>query len=156
MSNQSIVDQAEVDARLHGMSSGAVSSESQHVIGEVRFYDLGKEARIVRGRMPTREIEMNTRCVQLYGMSLRNILRGNSTIDIGDARSDRSNEDGRWRLSLHAQIEDVDVTVYAGDTQILHGTFGISRDQHAVKVEEHLVRGRPASAACLQHPRAST
>ncbi len=335
MSNQSILDQAEVDALLHGMSSGAVSTAAQPVTGDVRLYDLGKEARIVRSRMPTLEM-MNERFARLYRMSIYNMLRRNSAISIrgvqtlkfgdylqrleipsslnliriaplrgtslvvlsprlvftvvdnffggkgrhlkiegrdftateiriiqmllesafsdlkeawsnvlpieieylasemnpqfanivgpteivvvatfaielegaigelhltipystiepmreifdGGVQSDRSDDDGRWRQSLREDIEDAEVvlttlvgrssvtiaqllnlkpgdvlpcdfdgkvTVYAEDTPILRGTFGISRGQQAVKVEEHLVRGRPAGAAAPQRFRA--
>lgn len=328
MSNESVLDQAEVDALLNGMNSGAVSTEAQPVEGEVRQYDLGKEARIVRGRMPTLEM-MNERFARLYRMSLYNMLRRSAAISVrgvqtykfgeyvhrlhvptslnlvrisplrgtalfvlspklvftvvdnffggkgrhakiegrdftatenriihmmleaafrdlkeawsnvlpidieyvasemnpqfanivspteivvvatfsieldggtgemhltmpysmiepmrevfdAGVQSDRNDDDGRWRVSLREELEDAEVqlttvigrsevtleqllnfkpgdivscdfdgkvTVYAEDIPILRGTFGISRGQQAVKIEDALVRGRPAVAA---------
>ena len=81
MSNQPVLDQAEVDALLNGMNSGAVSTDPEPVSGDVRQYDLGKEARIVRGRMPTLEM-MNERFARLYRMSLYNMLRRSAAISV--------------------------------------------------------------------------
>jgi flagellar motor switch protein FliM len=81
MSSQPVLDQAEVDALLNGMNSGAVSTEPAPVSGDVRQYDLGKEARIVRGRMPTLEM-MNERFARLYRMSLYNMLRRSAAISV--------------------------------------------------------------------------
>lgn len=81
MSTQAILDQAEVDALLNGMDSGAVSTEAAAAVGETRSYDLGKEARIVRGRMPTLEM-MNERFARLYRMSLYNLLRRSAAISV--------------------------------------------------------------------------
>ena len=81
MSTQAILDQAEVDALLNGMDSGAVSTESAGTVGDTRPYDLGKEARIVRGRMPTLEM-MNERFARLYRMSLYNLLRRSAAISV--------------------------------------------------------------------------
>ncbi len=81
MSTQAILDQAEVDALLNGMDSGAVSTEAASAVGDTRPYDLGKEARIVRGRMPTLEM-MNERFARLYRMSLYNLLRRSAAISV--------------------------------------------------------------------------
>jgi flagellar motor switch protein FliM len=332
MSSQPVLDQAEVDALLNGMNSGAVSTEAAPVDGDVRQYDLGKEARIVRGRMPTLEM-MNERFARLYRMSLYNMLRRSAAIsvrgvqtfkfgeyvhrlhvptslnlvkiaplrgtalvvlsprlvftvvdnffggkgrhakiegrdftatetriismlleaafvdlkeawsnvlpidieyvasemnpqfanivspteivvvatfsieldggtgelhltlpysmiepmrEIFDAgiQSDRNDDDGRWRISLREELEDAEVelttvlgrscvtleqllnfkpgdivpcdfdgraTVYAEDIPVLRGSFGISRGQQAVKIENTLVRGRPAAVARGAH-----
>lgn len=81
MSNQPVLDQAEVDALLHGMKSGAVSTEAAPIGEDVRQYDLGNEARIVRGRMPALEM-MNERFARLYRTSLYNMLRRSASISV--------------------------------------------------------------------------
>jgi flagellar motor switch protein FliM len=81
MSGQPVLDQAEVDALLNGMNTGAVSTEATPTSEDVRQYDLGKEARIVRGRMPTLEM-MNERFARLYRMSLYNMLRRSASISV--------------------------------------------------------------------------
>lgn len=82
MSSQPVLDQDEVDALLKGMNSGAVSTEPGAEPGGVRQYDLGTEARIVRGRMPTLEM-INERFARLYRNSLYNMLRRTATISVG-------------------------------------------------------------------------
>jgi flagellar motor switch protein FliM len=79
MSNQPVLEQAEVDALLQGMNSGAVSTEPAPVSGDVRQYDLGTEARIVRGRMPTFEM-INERFARLFRTSLYNLLRRSAAV----------------------------------------------------------------------------
>lgn len=74
MSDQPVLSQNEVDALMDGMNSGAVSTESLPGKGEVRSYDLGNEARIVRGRMPMLEM-INERFARLYRVSLYKLMR---------------------------------------------------------------------------------
>ncbi len=81
-STQPVLDQNEVDAILHGMNAGTVSTEAVPAPVGVRQYDLGKEARIVRGRMPTLEM-MNERFARLYRNSLYNLLRRTPVISVG-------------------------------------------------------------------------
>ncbi len=74
MSDDKILDQAEIDALIHGVDSGAVSTESATDPGEARAYDLVNAMRIVRGRMPTLEM-INERFARLFRVSLYNLLR---------------------------------------------------------------------------------
>jgi flagellar motor switch protein FliM len=73
MSND-VLSQDEIDALLHGVDSGAVSTEPEPAPGEVRTYDFTNQVRIVRGRMPTLEM-INERFARLFRTSLFNMLR---------------------------------------------------------------------------------
>ncbi len=86
MSDQSVLSQDEVDALMNGMNSGAVSTEPLPGAEDVRAYDLGKEARIVRGRMPTLEM-INERFARLYRASLYNMLRRTPAISVGTVQT---------------------------------------------------------------------
>ena len=81
MSGEKILDQAEIDALIHGMDSGAVSTEPAIAPGEVRNYDFQNQMRIVRGRMPTLEM-INERFARLFRVSLYNLLRRSPEISV--------------------------------------------------------------------------
>ncbi len=82
MSNEKILDQAEIDALLHGVDSGAVSTESDAPPGEASSYDFANQVRIVRGRMPTLEM-INERFARLNRVSLYNLLRRAPEVSVG-------------------------------------------------------------------------
>ena len=82
MSGDKILDQAEIDALIHGVDSGAVSTESAPAPGEARSYDFNNQVRIVRGRMPTLEM-INERFARLNRVSLYNLLRRSPEISVG-------------------------------------------------------------------------
>lgn len=82
MSNEKILDQAEIDALLHGVDTGAVSTEPAPAPGEARAYDFANQMRIVRGRMPTLEM-INDRFVRLNRVSLYNLLHRAPEISVG-------------------------------------------------------------------------
>jgi flagellar motor switch protein FliM len=71
---QKILNQDEIDALIHGMDQGAVSTESEPPPGEVRNFDFHDQKRIVRGRMPTLEM-INERFARLFRHNLYNLLR---------------------------------------------------------------------------------
>jgi len=71
---QKILNQDEIDALIHGVDQGAVSTESVPVAGEVRNYDFQNQMRIVRGRMPTLEM-INERFARLFRTNLYTLLR---------------------------------------------------------------------------------
>jgi flagellar motor switch protein FliM len=71
---QKILNQDEIDALIHGVDQGAVSTESVPVDGEVRNYDFQNQMRIVRGRMPTLEM-INERFARLFRTNLYTLLR---------------------------------------------------------------------------------
>jgi len=81
-----ILSQEEVDALLKGVTGEADESpdESQEG-GDVRPYNLGKQERIVRGRMPTLEI-INERFARLFRIGLFNFMRRNAEISVGPVR----------------------------------------------------------------------
>jgi flagellar motor switch protein FliM len=81
MSGDKILDQAEIDALIHGVDSGAVSTESAPAPGEARSYDFNNQMRIVRGRMPTLEM-INERFARLFRVSLYNLLRRSPEIAV--------------------------------------------------------------------------
>ena len=81
MSGEKILDQAEIDALIHGMDSGAVNTEAPPTPGEVRQYDFQNQMRIVRGRMPTLEM-INERFARLFRVSLYNLLRRSPEISV--------------------------------------------------------------------------
>lgn len=74
MSGSAVLDQAEVDALLHGMQEGIVSTQGAPAPHEVRDYDLGKEARIIRGRLPSFET-IGERFARRFRTSLTPLLR---------------------------------------------------------------------------------
>ena len=82
MSSEKILDQAEIDALIHGVDSGAVSTEAAPGPDEVRNYDFNNQMRIVRGRMPTLEM-INERFARLFRVSLYNLLRRSPEISVG-------------------------------------------------------------------------
>ncbi len=74
MAPNDVLSQDEIDALLHGVDSGAVSTEPEAAPGEARPYDFANQVRIVRGRMPTLEM-INERFARLFRTSLFNMLR---------------------------------------------------------------------------------
>src|SRR5690554_903679 len=80
MSND-LLTQDEIDALLHGVSSGEVETEDDRTLieGEVTEYDFTSQDRIVRGRLPTLEI-VNERYARQLRLSLFNLLRRNTEV----------------------------------------------------------------------------
>ncbi len=91
MSNEKILDQAEIDALLHGVDTGAVSTEPQLAPGEARSYDFANQVRIVRGRMPTLEM-INERFARLHRVSLYNLLRRAPEVAVGPVQIKKFSE----------------------------------------------------------------
>lgn len=91
MSQEKILDQAEIDALIHGVDTGAVSTEAPPVSGEVRDFDFNNQMRIVRGRMPTLEM-INERFARLNRVSLYNLLRRSPEISVGTVEVKKFNE----------------------------------------------------------------
>ena len=74
MSDDKILDQAEIDALIHGVDSGTVATENGVAQGEAKPYDLINAMRIVRGRMPTLEM-INERFARMFRVNLYGLLR---------------------------------------------------------------------------------
>lgn len=81
MSDDKILDQAEIDALIHGVDSGAVNTQAEPSNNEVRPYDFNNQMRIVRGRMPTLEM-INERFARIFRASLYNLLRRSPEIAV--------------------------------------------------------------------------
>ncbi len=80
------LSQEEVDSLLRGVSGEADDAAPDAVDeGEVRVYNLGKQERIVRGRMPTMEI-INERFARLFRVSLFNLIRRTADVSVGQLR----------------------------------------------------------------------
>ena len=74
--------QDEIDALLHGVDSGAVSTEPEPVDpGTARTYDFASQDRIIRGRMPTLEM-VNERFVRLWRIGLFSLIRRSADLSV--------------------------------------------------------------------------
>lgn len=76
-----ILSQDEIDALLHGVSSGDVDTERDEFESELTSYDFASQDRIVRGRMPTLEM-INERFARFFRVSLFNKLRRSAEISV--------------------------------------------------------------------------
>lgn len=81
-----ILSQDEVDALLKGVTGEAEEPEAaEESTGGVRPYNLAKQERIVRGRMPGLEI-LNERFARLFRIGLFNLIRRTAEISVGPVR----------------------------------------------------------------------
>lgn len=87
MSVNDLLSQEEIDALLHGVSSGDVETDSDEGLddGATRNYDFTVEDRIVRGRLPTLEM-INERFARHFRVSLFNLLRRTAEISVGSVQ----------------------------------------------------------------------
>ncbi len=77
-----ILSQEEVDALLRGVTGESEETESDGAGEGVRSYDIGRQERIVRGRMPTLEI-INERFARNFRLGLFNLIRRTAEISVG-------------------------------------------------------------------------
>ena len=80
-----ILSQEEVDALLRGVTGEEDSDGADSDGAGVRSYDIGRQERIVRGRMPTLEI-INERFARNLRLGFFNFLRRNAEISVGPVR----------------------------------------------------------------------
>ncbi|HKU14051.1 MAG TPA: flagellar motor switch protein FliM [Steroidobacteraceae bacterium] len=80
MANE-VLNQDEIDALLHGVNKGTVSTEPAAAPGEAQAFDFANQQRIVRGRMPTLEM-INDRFARLFRASLFSMLRRTPEITV--------------------------------------------------------------------------
>ena len=85
-----ILSQEEVDALLRGVS-GDDDGDSAGGGTPVRGYDIGRQERIVRGRMPTLEI-INERFARNLRVALFNFIRRNAEISVGPVKVQKYSE----------------------------------------------------------------
>ncbi len=92
MAVNEILSQDEIDALLHGVSSGEVETETDQAGAEgARSYDFASQDRIVRGRMPTLEI-INERFARQFRISLFNLLRRSAEIAVAGVQMTKFSE----------------------------------------------------------------
>jgi len=80
-----ILSQEEVDALLRGVSGEAEEQTTTQEAGTPRPYDIGRQERIVRGRMPTLEL-IHERFARLLRVELYNFMRKNAEISVNPVR----------------------------------------------------------------------
>ncbi len=83
MAVNDLLTQDEIDALLHGVSSGDVETENDEPVadGEAISYDFTSQDRIVRGRLPTLEM-INERFARYLRISFFNMLRRTAEISV--------------------------------------------------------------------------
>ncbi|MBM5572820.1 MULTISPECIES: flagellar motor switch protein FliM [Deefgea] len=86
-----ILSQEEVDALLRGVTGEEDDGEDDIDPSAVRNYDIGRQERIVRGRMPTLEI-INERFARNLRIALYNFMRRNAEISVGPIRVQKYSE----------------------------------------------------------------
>ena len=89
--SQDFLSQDEVDALLKGVTGEADEVKVEVDSSGVRSYDLAKQERIVRGRMPTLEL-INERFARQLRIGLFNFMRRTAEISIGPIRILKYNE----------------------------------------------------------------
>lgn len=86
-----ILSQEEVDALLRGVTGEEDDGDEVIDTSAVRDYDIGRQERIVRGRMPTLEI-INERFARNLRIALFNFMRRNAEISVGPVRVQKYSE----------------------------------------------------------------
>jgi flagellar motor switch protein FliM len=89
--NEPILKQEEVEALLSGMSDGRISTESSSPPDEARRYEIGREVRILRGRMPTFDL-INERFCRSFRESIVRALRRPAQLSVGTFRTVKYSE----------------------------------------------------------------
>jgi flagellar motor switch protein FliM len=85
------LSQDEVDALLKGVAGDANEEKAEPGKGDVRPYDLAKQERIVRGRMPTLEI-INERFARNLRIGLFNFMHRTAEISLSPVRTQKYSE----------------------------------------------------------------
>lgn len=83
--SQDFLSQEEVDALLKGVTGEVDETPPEEEAGGVKSYDLGRQERIVRGRMPTMEL-INERFARYLRIGLFNYMHRNTEISVGPVR----------------------------------------------------------------------
>jgi flagellar motor switch protein FliM len=83
--SQDFLSQEEVDALLKGVSGEVDEAPSEEEAGGIKSYDLGRQERIVRGRMPTMEL-INERFARYFRIGLFNFMHRSTEISVGPVR----------------------------------------------------------------------
>lgn len=83
--SQDFLSQEEVDALLKGVSGEVDEAPTEEEAGGIKSYDLGRQERIVRGRMPTMEL-INERFARYLRIGLFNFMHRSTEISVGPVR----------------------------------------------------------------------
>ncbi len=83
--SQDFLSQEEVDALLKGVTGEADEEQQEEESGGIKSYDLGRQERIVRGRMPTMEL-INERFARYFRIGLFNYMHRSTEISVGPVR----------------------------------------------------------------------
>ncbi len=83
--SQDFLSQEEVDALLRGVTGEVDEAPPEEESGGIRNYDLGRQERIVRGRMPTMEL-INERFARYLRIGLFNYMHRSTEISVGPVR----------------------------------------------------------------------
>ena len=86
-----ILSQEEVDALLRGVTGEPEEAKGEESAAGIRAYDIGRQERIVRGRMPTLEL-INERFARLFRIGLFNFMRRNAEISVGPVKVQKYSE----------------------------------------------------------------
>jgi flagellar motor switch protein FliM len=91
--SQDFLSQEEVDALLKGVSGEGEEASTQETRADdgVKPYDLGRQERIVRGRMPTLEL-INERFARLLRIGLFNYMHKGTEISLGPIKVQKYSE----------------------------------------------------------------
>jgi flagellar motor switch protein FliM len=82
---EDVLSQEEVDALLRGVGGDAEEQAPAESQEGVKTYEIGRQERIVRGRMPTLEL-VNERFARLFRLGLFNFMRKTAEISVGAVR----------------------------------------------------------------------
>ncbi len=89
--SQDFLSQEEVDALLKGVSGETEEAAADEASDGTKPYDLGRQERIVRGRMPTLEL-INERFARLLRIGLFNYIHKGTEISVGPIKVQKYSE----------------------------------------------------------------
>ncbi|HEX5393370.1 MAG TPA: flagellar motor switch protein FliM [Rhodocyclaceae bacterium] len=89
--SQDFLSQEEVDALLKGVTGEADEVQTEEQGGPVKSYELGRQERIVRGRMPTMEL-INERFARYLRIGLFNYMHRSTEVSVGPIRVQKYSE----------------------------------------------------------------
>jgi len=89
--SQDFLSQEEVDALLKGVTGETEEAVAEDTPGGVKPYDLGRQERIVRGRMPTMEL-INERFARLLRIGMFNYMHKSCEISVGPIKVQKYSE----------------------------------------------------------------
>lgn len=89
--SQDFLSQEEVDALLKGVTGESDEAPAESDGGGVKSYDLGRQERIVRGRMPTLEL-INERFARYLRIGLFNYMHRSTEISVGPIKVQKYSE----------------------------------------------------------------